>query len=257
MESGSPVKTDLHILTPSSVIKNPLSVLCAAHLTMTIQRLLPFAISGLLSSSAFGWEQGEPNEEGYTEEPIFWSRPNPGRDYDFGPVGVTGLVIDFAKGKILKVRETTPGTPAAGKFQPGEELIAVGATGVRPVAFEGKDPQRLFGLALTGAEATDGKLVFKVKSGSGVRDIALTIPVMGAYSPTWPMKCAKSDKIIQQATAFYGGEAFLNSGEFKNHGVEGALACLFLLSTGNDAQLPKVKGYLAGTRVTDTLCWHR
>jgi hypothetical protein len=87
------------------------------HPMAQMRRSLPLAIFGLLAGSSLAWEQGEPTSEGYTEEPIFWGRPNPTRDYDFGPVGVTGLVIDFSKGKVINSslarRSRRSGSPAS------------------------------------------------------------------------------------------------------------------------------------------------
>lgn len=217
---------------------------------MTIVRQTAFQTLALLAavllfpSQIRAWEQGGPTDDGYTEEPFFWSRTNPARDFDFGPVGVTGLVIDIKKGKVVTVRETTPSTPAAGKFRKGDILTAVNGK-----SFEGRDPQQVLGLALTDAEAGNGRLVFEVVTGKEKRDVAISIPVMGTYSATWPLKCAKSDRIIKEAVAYYGGDSFTKGKDFAAHNIEGALGCLFLLSTGDDVHLPKVKAYLAGTRV--------
>ena len=54
------------------------------------------------------------------------------------------------------------------------------------------------------------------------------------------MKCAKSNKIIKQAAEFYSRKDRL-----KKHGFYNALACLFLLSTGDDQYVPRVKEYFA------------
>ena len=53
---------------------------------------------------------------------------------------------------------------------------------------------RRMGNALTKAEATDGRMVFDVTSADGKtqRKETVTIPVLGAYSKTWPLDCPKS-----------------------------------------------------------------
>jgi hypothetical protein len=48
----------------------------------------------------------------------------------------------------------------------------------------------------------------------------------------------KSKRIIEEAAAFYADPKKFNEG-----GIPGALACLFLLSTGDDKYLPRVKAY--------------
>lgn len=173
-----------------------------------------------------------PVEEYYTEPQVFSSRPNPTRESKFGDVGVTGLKLRVATGVVLKVDGTTTNTPADGKFAKDESI-----SGVNGVSLKGRNPFVVLGDALTQAEAKDGKLLFDVISADEKtkKQVAITIPVLGAYSPTWPLKCTKSQAIIKQAAAYYS----------KNDkgGVEGALACLFLLSTGDDQYLPVVKSY--------------
>ena len=47
----------------------------------------------------------------------------------------------------------------------------------------------------------DGKLVFIVKRADKEESVTITIPVLGPYSPTWPLNCQKSDAIIRQTAA--------------------------------------------------------
>lgn len=166
----------------------------------------------------------------------------------FGQVGVTGLKLRFYDGLKLTVEETAPGTPADGKFQKGERII-----GVNGVTLKGNNPFIVCGSALTEAEATDGKLVFEVQEPDGktARMVDLRIPVLGAYSETWPLDCAKSRAIIKQAAAYYARTTkYVEDGDedkgdqLMSHGVGGALATLFLLSTGDDQYLPRVKAYV-------------
>ena len=37
-----------------------------------------------------------------------------------------------------------------------------------------------------------------------VPPVIVNIPVIGAYSPTWPLHCKKSDKIVRDLAARYG-----------------------------------------------------
>jgi hypothetical protein len=126
------------------------------------------------------------------------------------------------------VDSTEPGTPAAGKFQKGDILVKVNG---QPIS--DSEPYIALGEALTAAEASDGKLVFAIKRGDKEASVTLTIPVLGAYSRTWPLNCKKSDTIIRQAAAFLGQPENL-----KDPGFFGGL---FLLSTGDDQYLPAVK----------------
>ncbi len=171
----------------------------------------------------------------YTEEFIYVSRPNPASEKFFGGIGTTGIKARIYPGVMLKVEEMVPGSPSEGKFAKGEIL-----TGINGNALKGLNPFVVMGNALTKAEATDGKMIFDVTSTDGKtqRKETVTIPVLGAYSKTWPLDCPKSKRIIDEAAAFYSDPS-----KFNQDGIPGALNCLFLLSTGDDKYLPRVKAY--------------
>ena len=171
----------------------------------------------------------------YTEELVFQLRPAPTSERFFGVIGTTGLKPRIYPGVVLKVEGIVPASPSVGKFVKGEIL-----TGINGTALKGLDPFVAMGNALTKAEATDGKMVFDVTSADGKtqRKETVTIPVLGAYSKTWPLDCQKSKRIIDEAAAFYA-----NPQKFNSRDIPGALACLFLLSTGDDQYLPRVKAY--------------
>jgi hypothetical protein len=179
---------------------------------------------------------GGGNDQGYyAEERIYQTRPDPTRERFFGVIGTTGLKARVYPGVVIKVEEMMPGSPCVGKFAKGEIL-----TGINGTALKGLDPFVAMGNALTKAEATDGKMVFDVTSADGKtqRKETVTIPVLGAYSKTWPLDCPKSKRIIDEAAAFYADPQKFNARD-----IPGALGCLFLLSTGDDKYLPRVKAY--------------
>ena len=171
----------------------------------------------------------------YTDEHVYKSRPDPSSERYFGGIGTIGLKARIYPGVVLKVQEMAPGSPSDGKFTKGEIL-----TGINGTALKGLSPFVVMGNALTKAEATDGKMDFDVTSADGKtqRKEAVTIPVLGAYSKTWPLDCPKSKRIIEEAAAFYADPK-----KFNQQGIPGALGCLFLLSTGDDQYLPRVKAY--------------
>lgn len=173
----------------------------------------------------------------YTEPQIYGMRPNPNQELPFGPIGVTGIEARIYKGVIVTVEDTQPNTPAHGKFNRGDIIVSVNG-----VLLKGKNPFVALGTALTEAEATDGVLTFDIKPGKQgtVKKVTIKIPVLGAYSKTFPLNCAKSNKIIKEAAAFYSAKDRL-----KRHSFFNALACLFLLSTGDDAYVPRVKEYFS------------
>ena len=171
----------------------------------------------------------------YTEELKYQTHPDPAGERFFGVIGTTGIMARVYPGVILKVEEMTPASTCEGKFAKQEIL-----TGFNGTALKGLDSFVAMGNALTKAEATDGKMVFDVTSADGKtqRKETVTIPVLGAYSKTWPLDCPKSKRIIAEAAAFYS-----NPEKFSQDGIPGALACLFLLSAGDDKHLPRVKAY--------------
>ena len=179
----------------------------------------------------------------YTEPQVYGTRPNSGGECELGPIGVTGIQAYIYKGVRVTVEKIDPDTPAYGKFDIGDIII-----GLNGAKLKGKNPLVVLGTALTEAEATDGLLSFDitpVKAGKP-KQVTIKIPVLGAYSSTFPLKCAKSDKIIEKAAEFYAGQDRL-----KEHNLHNPLACLFLLSTGDDKYVPRVKEYFAQFLTTD------
>jgi hypothetical protein len=169
----------------------------------------------------------------YTEEPVFSLRPKPESTKDLGHIGPTGILAFVEQGVKVTIQGTRENSPASGKFQPGEVILAVNGAELL-----GKNPFVVLGNAITAAEANDGAMTFDVEAKDGTkRQVAITIPVLGAYSPTWPVDCPKSQKIISDAAKFYS--QYVTASDDK--GVPTALACLFLLSTGDDAHLPVVR----------------
>jgi hypothetical protein len=180
-------------------------------------------------------DEAKPADYYTTDDLKYQTRPNPAGERFFGVIGTTGLKARVYPGVVLKVEEMMPASPCEGKFAKQEIL-----TGINGIDLKGLDPFVAMGNALTKAEATDGKMVFDVTSAAGKtqRKETVTIPVLGAYSKTWPLDCPKSKRIIDEAAAFYS-----NPEKFNQGGIPGALSCLFLLSTGDDQYLPRVKAY--------------
>lgn len=192
-------------------------------------------VSGLCLKSLPGLAAAQTPEDYYTEPQVYANRPNPNREYDAFPVGVTGLEAVIKKGVVVAIEKIQPGTPAFGKFKTGDIIV-----GVNGVLLKGRNPYVALGAALTEAEAKEGKMVFDLLSGGVMKQVTIRIPVMGATSNTFPLNCGKSKKIIQQAAAFYSGKDRL-----KGHTMHNALACLFLLSTGDEQYIPRVKEYFS------------
>lgn len=194
-------------------------------------------ISLLLPLATAGTAAAQRPVDYYTEPQVFGMRPNPGGEKELGPIGVTGIEARIYRGVKVTVEDTRPGTPAHGRFSKGDVILGVNGT-----MLQGRHPLVVLGSALTDAEATDGVLTFDIKRGdeAETRSVTVKVPVLGAYSKTFPLNCGKSRQIIRKAAEFYAGKDRLEKHDFLN-----ALACLFLLSTGDDQYLPRVKEYFA------------
>jgi hypothetical protein len=150
-------------------------------------------------------------------------------------IGPTGINATVEKGLQLTVFDTDAHTPAAGKFKQGDIITAVNGRSVT-------DPEIYIclGEAITEAEAGNGNLAFTVTRGGKTETVTITLPVLGSYSPTFPLNCKKSDAIIKACAERIArdlGERVVST----DFGFFGALG---LLSTGDDAYLPVVKKHL-------------
>jgi hypothetical protein len=181
------------------------------------------------------------------DEQVYNGRPKDNQRRPFGHVGPTGIHAYIHPNVTVTIETIAKGSPAEGKFKAGDVIRAING---KP--FAGHNPFVIAGNAITHAEATDGKLVFTVEADGKQRDVTVTIPVLGKYAETWPVDCAKSEKIVAQAAAFYAAkmrkaqqdkQRGIPGAADETQGIPGALIGLFLLSTGDDAHLPIVKEY--------------
>ena len=78
-----------------------------------MNRLTTLALTTLLLAPLAALHAGE---RYYTEEQVYTSRPNPDRETPFGHIGVAGVMVRIYPGVTVKVEQTMPGSPAAGKF---------------------------------------------------------------------------------------------------------------------------------------------
>ena len=257
---------------------------------LTAKRLVFFPLVAVMLAAGRASAAPAPVADYYTEPAFYESRPDPRQELNFGDVGVTGLKLRIYPGVVLTVDSTRPGTPAAGKFAKGEIVTGVNgfalkghnpfvAIGNALTEAEAKDGKLVFDVlsadcqnpgsnSLYDAANTAGgdgappssKIATNIDSsggrravGAGHHEVTVTIPVLGAYSPTWPMDCKKSQAIIQGAAAYYSRTMKYadvsdtdREEQLETCGIGGALASLFLLSTGDDQYLPRVKTFCDG-----------
>ena len=112
----------------------------------------------------------------------------------FGPVG---MAIDLVQPAFrMKINSIEPDSPAAatGKLKKGQLILSINGETLKDI-----DPRIQLGNLITKAEATDGliRLVVQDDEKSPQQTVDLKIEVLGSYSPTWPLNCPKSDKIVR------------------------------------------------------------
>ena len=157
-----------------------------------------------------------------------------GKDTEEIMVGVTGMFADI-KGGVLRVAQVTPDTPADGKLEKGDVLLAVDG-----ISLEIQDPRHPLGFSINAAEGRDGKMKFSIERGGNKKTIVIQLHPIGSYGSTYPVDCKKSQKIVDETAAFilkHGGPG---------GGINGNLEGLFLLSTGEKKYLPALEKYAVG-----------
>jgi hypothetical protein len=185
----------------------------------------------------------------YKEPPLFSTAPSPEKSVNtiarFGPVG---MGIDLIQPAFtMQIRNIEEGSPAAAGGLEAGQII----TSINGQTLAGIDPRIQLGQILAKAEATDGVLKFLVadKPGGSSREVIVKVPVLGAYSATWPLDCPKSGKIVR-------GFADYLARPDSHQGFSG-FGMLFLLATGEDQDLEIVKVWArAATKRTPTYAWH-
>ena len=180
----------------------------------------------------------------YKEPQLFSTAPSPEKSLQsidrFGPVGIGIELIQPAF--TMRVKNVEEGSPAAttGKLHKGQIIESINGEKLAEI-----DPRIQLGRILAKAEATDGLINMTIKGST--EPVVVKIPVLGAYSKTWPLDCPKSDKIVRQVADY------ISSPE-GNKGLAD-IGMLFLLSTGEDKDLEVVRQW-ARTAKAHSYPWY-
>ena len=174
-------------------------------------------------------------------------RLHPKRTYPAFGIGPSGASAIIEAARVVKIDNVLEASPAAAAGLQRGDLIE-SAQG-RTLAVD--DPRVVLGTAIGMAEAEQGRLVLGVRRANKVHKVVVELPALGAYSRTWPANCTKSSKIIEQTARFLvaaqskDGSYLLNKKARRARGIrdnlQGCLASLFLLSTGDRSYLPNVE----------------
>jgi hypothetical protein len=189
--------------------------------------VLAFVIGTLLSGWACGAEDSY-----YKTLPLFSTAPSPTQSLQsidrFGPVG---MGIDLIQPAFtMRIKNIEEGSPAAatGKLQKGQIIESINGQKLADI-----DPRIQLGQILEAAEATNGILRFVIKDQT--EPVTVKVPVLGAYSKTWPLNCPKSDKIVRQVADYLSQPG-------ATEGL-GGIGMLFLVSTGEDKDLAVARNW--------------
>jgi hypothetical protein len=182
---------------------------------------------------------GKPGSSFYTDAPLFSTRPDEAKSEftieRFGPVGL-GISL-HQPAFVMKIKNVEKGSPAeaTGKFKPGQIIETINGQKLKDI-----DPRIQLGNVITQAEATDGKVTLLVKDApaAAAQEVVVQIPVLGAYSKTWPLNCPKSAKIVRNMADWIAAQGD-RTGPM---GIGQEL--LFLLSTGEEKDLEVARGWV-------------
>lgn len=185
-------------------------------------------------------------ESSFYENPhgLFSTRPSETKSLQsidrFGPVGIGIELLQPAF--VMRIKNVEQGSPAAatGRLKKGQIIETINGQPLADI-----DPRIQLGQILAKAEATDGVITFAIKGEA--EPVVVKVPVLGAYSATWPLNCPKSDKIVRQV-ADYLSQPDANKGL-------GGVGMLFLLSTGDAKDLEVVRQW-ARTAPAHTYPWY-
>ena len=180
---------------------------------------------------------------------IFSTRPSETKSMQtidrFGPVGM-GIEL-HQPAFVMKIKNIEEGSPAEtiGKLKQGQYIETINGQKLADI-----DPRIQLGQIVAAAEATDGAIKFMVKDKADAKaqQVIVKIPVLGAYSKTWPLKCPKSDKIVRNFADYLAKPG--------SHKGFGGIGMLFLLSTGEEKDLEVVRRSAQGLKGAPTYAWH-
>jgi hypothetical protein len=160
---------------------------------------------------------------------LFSTRPDETKSLQnikrFGPVGMGFELLQPAF--VMRISNIEEGSPAAatGKLKTGQIIESINGQKLADI-----DPRIQLGRILAEVEATDGLIRFAIKGEA--EPVTVKVPVLGAYSKSWPLNCPKSDRIVRQV-ADYLCQPDTQKGLAD-------IGMLFLLSTGEAKDLEVV-----------------
>jgi len=189
--------------------------------------------------------RGETIPEGFTH------------DWNLGATGARGWMFSdklvTTDARQIQITRVAKGSPADGVLAVGDVILGVGG---KPFSL---DPRTEFGQALTVAEseAGGGKFVVTRWRGGRAEDVAIKLPILGAYSLTAPFGCSKSKRIFEQGCDRLAKRVAAPS--YRADPIVRSLNALALLASGRSEYLPAVRKeaqWAAGFSVDSMATWY-
>lgn len=164
-------------------------------------------------------------------------KPDDTLDWRLGPIGASGWCFNrtpgegaSARARQIVITAVDKKGPATGKLQVNDVLLGIGQKKFT------SDARKVLAAAINEAEKEENKglLSLLVWRGGSESQVALTLPVLGSYSPTMPYNCKKTEKIIDNACAVMKTRKL-------TPGWIGFVDGLGMLATGREDLMPQVK----------------
>ncbi|MDG2055543.1 MAG: DUF6288 domain-containing protein [Phycisphaerales bacterium] len=158
-------------------------------------------------------------------------------DWNLGPIGVRGWMhsngLETTEARQVVITDVAVGSPADGLLEPGDVILGVAS---QPFRF---DPRTEIGHAISGAEASDGRLgLIRWRNGKQ-ESVFISLPVLGRYSRSAPFDCEKSAQIFRNGCAALARRIEANPS--KGNPIERTFNALALLASGDPQYLPLVR----------------
>ncbi|MCX6879432.1 MAG: DUF6288 domain-containing protein [Verrucomicrobia bacterium] len=187
---------------------------------MTMKKMMMMMVATLLAGvlSASGAEVTSDKFESkyYKDLPLFSTAASETVEKQpiehFGPVGIgIDLLLPPFQMQLSRIDKGSP-AEATGKLKVGQMIESINGEKLKDI-----DPRIQLGAIITKVEATDGVIRFMVKEkpDATAGEVIVKIPVLGAYSKTWPLNCPKSDKIVRGKVATV--EEFTSSAQLRSN----------------------------------------
>lgn len=158
-------------------------------------------------------------------------------DWNLGPTGARGWMfsrkLETSEARQVLVTVVEEGSPADGVLQVGDVILGVAG---RRFSF---DPRTELGRAIGEAEAGNGTLALVRWRDGRTKKVRIRLPELGAYAPTAPYDCPKSERILENGCAALA--ARMAAKPDAGNPIERSLNALALLASGKEEYLPLVR----------------